>query len=113
MNNSTIVRKSKGVIRSSVILGFALTVFAVPSQSRQTTLLQEFQSMSLLVAKGKITVYYASGYEKRAAEVRPLVEEGMGFYERRLNVKQEFSVAIVTREQWTKLSQGIPTACRL
>src|SRR5262245_41381898 len=113
MNNPTIVRKCNGVVCSSIILGFVFTVFVVPSQSQQTTLLQEVQNMNLPVAKGKITVYYASGYEKRAAEVRPLIEEGMEFYERRVNVKQEFSVAIVTREQWTKLSQGIPTACRL
>src|SRR5262245_36339574 len=112
MNNSTIVRKCKGVICPSIFLGFALTVSALPSKSQQTTLLQEIQSMNLPVDKGKITVYYASGYEKRAAEVRPLIEEGMGFYERSLNLNQEFSVAILTREQWTKLIQtpiqGIP-----
>jgi hypothetical protein len=64
--------------------------------------------MNLPVTTGKITVYYASRYEKRAAEVRPLVEEAMEFYERKLNVKQVFSVAIVTREQWTKHIQDIP-----
>ena len=64
--------------------------------------------MNLPVATGKITVYYASGYEKRAADVRPLVEEAMEFYESNLNVKQEFSAAILTRDQWTKHIQGIP-----
>jgi hypothetical protein len=92
----------------------ALTVLAAPLNAQQQPTAQQLvQSLNLPVSKGKITIYYANGYEKRAAEVRPLVEEMMAFYEKKLKIKQDFSVAILTKEQWTKslppfLPYGLP-----
>jgi hypothetical protein len=101
-------------IYSSFILNIiALAVFAAPLHAQQPTAQQIVQSLNLPVSKGKITIYHADGYGKRATEVRPLVEEMMAFYEKRLRVKQDFAVAILTREQWTKslppfLPYGLP-----
>ena len=87
----------------SFVLGLIfVTGFVVPLQAQQTTVLQEVQKMNLRSDKGKITVYYASGYEKRAADVRSLVEEMVSFYEKKLALKEDFSVAILTEEQWAK-----------
>ena len=85
---------------SSIVFGIiALIVFAAPLQAQQKTVLQVIQSLNLPASKGKITIYYADGYEKRAAEVRPLVEEMMEFYEKKLQIKQDFSVAILTKPE--------------
>lgn len=109
MNNFAEMQNRRCVRWSAFILGLVvLTVFVVPLQAQQTTVLQEVQSMNLPVAKGKITVYYATGYEKRAAEVRPLVEEMMAFYEKKLALKQDFTVAILTKEQWKEHIPMLP-----
>lgn len=109
MNNFAKMPKFKYVLQQSFILSLIVfTVFVVSLKAQQKTVLQEIQSMNLPVAKGKITVYYAPGYERRVAEVRPLVEEMMAFYEKKLQLKQDFSVAILTKEQWQQHISMLP-----
>jgi hypothetical protein len=112
MKHTVTIGKCRTVNALCLILtGFALTGVPRPSQSQQTsqqTTLQKVQSMKLPVADGKLKVYYAAGYENRISETRPLVEEAMDFYQKKLNVKEEFSIAILTREQWTKHLEGMP-----
>jgi hypothetical protein len=62
-------------------------------------------------AKNKVTFYYSPGYERRVKEIRPLVQDAMRFYERRLNLKVDLSVAVLTKSQWeqiTPIPYGLP-----
>lgn len=84
---------------------------------QQKTALETVQALNLPASKGKITIYYADGYEKRASEVRPLVEEMMAFYEKKLGIKKDFSVAVLTRDEWSKIAPpmlpyGLPFTSR-
>lgn len=76
--------------------------------SQQTNPKEILQTLNLNVSKGKIEIHFAAGYEHRAKEVRPLIEEMIDFYQERLDLRQQFSVAILTKEQWTKNLGLIP-----
>ena len=69
----------------------AVFIFSGATLARQQkTALETIQALNLPVSKGNITIYYADGYEKRAAEVRPLIEEMMAFLRKEARHQREF-----------------------
>jgi hypothetical protein len=83
-------------------------------QAQQQTALQNLQALKLPSSKNLITVYYSPGFEPRVLEVRPLVEEMMSFYQDRLKIKADFTLAILTKAHWSthpeaaKRPYGVP-----
>lgn len=99
------------VFKRNCIAGFqcvaAVTFLAVPAlHAQQNTALQSVQELKLPSSKNIITVYYSPGYENRALEVRPLIEEMVGFYGDRLKVKEDFTLAILTKEHWSSVPEA-------
>src|SRR5262249_56141860 len=56
----------------------------------------------------KVTVYYSEGHEKRAKELSGLIEDGMRFYEEKLKIKAELSIAVLSKADWERVVDGIP-----
>jgi hypothetical protein len=91
----------------SLTISFAcafVLLFAFPSYAQEElTPLQKVQSLKNPSFAKRITVYYSPGYEKRAKELQSMVEEAMGFYERKLKLRAELSLAVLTRDQWQQV----------
>ncbi len=82
-------------------------VFITSSVNAQDSkALEKVQNLKIPLIKNKIIVYYSPGYKKRAKEIRPLIEDTMRFYERKLNLKVDLSVAVLTKEHWSQVSSG-------
>jgi hypothetical protein len=96
------------IAATSVFLCVAVLAFlAVPSlQAQQNTALQDIQNLKLPSSKNIITAYYSPGFESRALEVRPLVEEMVRFYEDKLKVKADFTLAILEKEHWSSVAEA-------
>jgi hypothetical protein len=56
----------------------------------------------------KVTVYYSRGHETRAKELSSLIEDAMRFYEDKLKIKPELSVAVLTKADWDRVVQQTP-----
>jgi hypothetical protein len=56
--------------------------------------------------KNKIVIYYSPGYEARAKEILPMIEKAMSFYEKKLKLKMDLSIAVLDREQWEKVAKA-------
>ena len=57
------------------------------------------------------TAYYSPGYKKRAREIQPIIDDAMRFYQKKVGMKMELSLAILDRTQWEKVSKvpyGLP-----
>lgn len=101
---------------SSLIFGVLwiaiLSMLAVPPlKAQDAKTLERVQQLRTSSSTNKITVYYSQGYKKRALELRSLIEGAMRFYERKLNIKEELSLAVLTQPQWsqvTRIPYGLP-----
>jgi hypothetical protein len=56
----------------------------------------------------KVTVYHSAGHEKRTRELSELIEEAVRFYQERLQIEPEFSVAVLTRADWERVEPNVP-----
>ncbi|MBD0328201.1 MAG: hypothetical protein ICV68_17400 [Pyrinomonadaceae bacterium] len=81
---------------------------ASPARSQEATALQRVQSLNNPSALNRIRVYYSPGHETRALELRGMIEDAMQFYERRLRVKEEISLAVLAPEQWRQVGLQVP-----
>jgi hypothetical protein len=99
----------------SLMISFAcafLLLIAPPSYAQEEMMaLQKVQSLKNPSFTNKITVYYSLGYEKRAKELQSMIEEAMGFYERKLKMRVELNLAVLTQDQWKQVRSapyGLP-----
>ena len=83
-------------------------LIASPARSQETTALQRVQSLNNPSSLKGIRVYYSPGHEKRALELRGMIEDAMQFYERRLQIKEEITLAVLTPEQWRRVGLQVP-----
>lgn len=90
-------------LMTSFACAFVLLI-AIPSYAQEEmTTLQKVQSLKNPSFKNKITVHYSPGYEKRAKELQSMIEEAMRFYDRKLKMRVELSLAVLTRDQWKQV----------
>ena len=94
----------KTIVFSAILILFA----AVGLHAQNTTYLQKVESLSNPSATNKIKVYYSSGYEKRALELSGIIEDMLRFYEKKLDIKEQITLAIVTPEQWRQVGLQVP-----
>lgn len=91
-------------------------ILASSIYAQNETVLQKVQNLNTPYSVNKIKVYYSPGYEKRALELRGMIEDAMKFYERKLKVREEVNLAVLTPEQWKQVGlqvpYGVPNASR-
>jgi hypothetical protein len=94
-----------------VFLAGVLGVLTFSASAQDAKTLEKVQNLKTPSLKNKITVYYSPGYKKRAKEIQPLIEDAMRFYEQKLNLKVDLSVAVLEKAQWqqvTPIPYGLP-----
>lgn len=89
---------------SVVLIMFA----AVALQAQNSTFLQKAESLNNPSATNKIKIFYSSGYEKRALELSGMVEDMLRFYEKKLDIKEQVNLAVITPEQWRQVGLQVP-----
>lgn len=87
---------------------FVLVLILASSIYAQETTLQKVQNLNNPFIANKIKVYYSPGYEKRALELRGMIEDAMKFYERKLKVREEVNLAVLSPEQWKQVGLQVP-----
>src|SRR5690349_19876136 len=56
----------------------------------------------------RVTVYYSTGYDGRARELGGLLGEALRFYEEKLKIKPELSLAVLSRPDWGRVETRAP-----
>ena len=104
-------RRFSKLIFRMLSMGILLLLVVLTSNAQGTKTLEIVQNLRTPSSTNKITVYYSEGYKKKALELRSLIEEAMRFYERKLGIKEEFSLAVLTQDQWSQVRKspyGLP-----
>jgi hypothetical protein len=52
----------------------------------------------------RITVYFDTKYEKKALKLRAMLEDATAYFDRRLNVKMDFTLAVLDEPQWNRVA---------
>ncbi len=103
--------KEAGASMRKIIVSCLLVLMAlaaVSTRAQETTALQRVQNLNTPSALNRIRVYYSPGSENRALELRAMIEDAMQFYERRLQIKEEINLAVLTPEQWRQVGLQVP-----
>jgi hypothetical protein len=66
------------------------------------------QSSGLPSALGDIPMYYSRGFERRARDLRERLTAPMKFFESKLQVRPRLVVAVLARDDWTRLTAFPP-----
>ena len=104
--NSEILTSMRKTAASCLL--FLMVLIAIPASAQETTALYRVQSLNNPSALNRIRVYYSPGYEKRALELRAMIEDAMQFYERKLQIKEEINLAVLTPDQWRQVGLQVP-----
>jgi hypothetical protein len=100
-------KNSRVTVQLSILcIAVWLMLVAEPAKAQGSKALENVKSLNAPSSTNKIRVYYSPGYEKRALEMRSLIEDAMRFYERKLNLKVELSLAVLTKLQWNQVEAG-------
>ena len=78
----------------------SLLLLSVLLTSAQETSLDKVKELNPSILNKKIEVYYSAGYKVRAKEVLSLLKGAKKFYEKKLDVKVPFRVAVLNKEDW-------------
>jgi hypothetical protein len=79
-----------------------------PEKKARVPKLKATRELGVPSFTSKVTVYYSKGHEKHAKELSGLLEDGMRFYEDKLKIKAELSVAVLSKADWERAVEGIP-----
>jgi hypothetical protein len=75
-------------------------------QAQQKTLLQRVQEATgNHSSTNKIRVYYTSQYEKKALELRKILEDAVVYFDSNLKVKMDFTLAVLDEPQWNCVAE--------
>lgn len=89
-----------------------LFLFPLPAAAQEKTCLQQVRELKLEFMPGRVPTYFSPGHQKRASEMKALLEEASIFYERALGLKPELTLAAVSPAEWASLLDkpyGLPT----
>ena len=91
------------------IIFFAVFIFlftANPILAQQKTLLKRVtEATNNHSSTNKITVYYSPQYEKKALEIRTMLEDAVVFYDSKLKVRMNFTLAVLNEQQWNQVAE--------
>lgn len=97
-------KKSIGILMLSV--GFLFLFASNPAQAQQKTLLERVrEATNNHSSTNKITVYYSPQYEKKALELRTMLEDAVVYFDRNLKVKMDFTLAVLDEPQWNRVAE--------
>lgn len=104
---------NKNYFASNLLLSiagrFALALILVsPLYAQSETMLQKLQNLKTPYSVNKIKVYYSPGHEKRAVQLRTMIEGAMKFYESKLKVREEVNLAVLSPEHWKQIGLQVP-----
>ena len=100
------------MIQVSNVLSFFLKLFIAclpllvvdTAQAQRKSLLERVQeATNNHSSTNKITVYYSPQYEKKALELRSMLEDMMLYFNDRLKVKMNFTLAVLDEPQWNRV----------
>jgi hypothetical protein len=64
-------------------------------------------TLELKFVPGAPPLYYSSGHEQRAMSIRDRLRPAIDFFESKLQVKVQMHVAVLARDDWTRLLTGV------
>jgi hypothetical protein len=86
------------------LISFLILAGLLPIKAQQKTLLQRVQAATENHSStNKITVYYSTQYEKKALELRSMLEDMMSYFNDKLKVKMNFTLAVLDETQWNRV----------
>src|SRR5215510_1768835 len=88
-------RQTLRVLANTFRVTFLLTVSVLPAQAQAASVLESVKNLRTPSSTNRMTVYYSQGYEKRALELRSLLEEATRFFDRKLGIKESLSLAVL------------------
>ena len=75
-------------------------------QAQQKTLLRRVgDATNNHLSTKKITVYYSPQYEKKAIELREMLEDAGSYFDKKLKVKMDFTLAVLDERQWNQVAE--------
>jgi hypothetical protein len=100
-----VLRESTASTNVSNLFIIILLLFAAhPAQAQQKTLTQRVQeATNNHSSTDKITVYYSPQYERKALELRSMLEGMMLYFNDNLKVKMSFTLAVLDEPQWNRV----------
>ncbi len=98
-------RTSTASADCSKLFLIALLLFAAPpSKAQQKTLMRRVQEATgNHSSTNRITVYYSPRYEKKALELRSMLEGMMLYFNDNLKVRMNFTLAVLDAPQWDRV----------
>lgn len=98
---------------SRLALALALSLAAVPAvaQPAPPRAQDQVRGLGLDSLAGPLPVHYSASFAARAAEVQTTLREGAQFFADSLRLPTEVRVALLSRADWTRISQvpyGVP-----
>jgi hypothetical protein len=93
--------------RQIIFLAVFIFLFtANPILAQQKTLLERVREATKNhSATNKITVYYSPQYEKKALEIRTMLEDAVVYFDNKLKVKMNFTLAVLNEQQWNQVAE--------
>lgn len=86
---------------SKLFITFLFLLTVCPAQAQRKTLLERVQEVTgNHSSTNKITVYYSPQYEKKALELRSMLEDMMLYFNKQLKVTMNFTLAVLDEQQW-------------
>jgi len=80
-------------------------------QAEETNYLERLQGLGLAHLEGKIETYYSQGAESRAKKLQAMIEDMNAFFQKRMGIKAEVTLAVLDSPDWTKINlqpYGLP-----
>jgi hypothetical protein len=96
--------------RSIAVIVLALAFFSVAEGLAigQTNLFERVTKLSLPKLDGRITNYYSSGAELRARKLQAALTDMNAFYEERLGIGANVTLAVLNSNDWSKVHRIVP-----
>jgi hypothetical protein len=77
-----------------------------PVQALASVILDDLQALGLETLSAPVPTYYSPGYRDRAEMLQAWLRDADGFFQDRLRVTPEFSLAVLSPEHWGAVSMG-------
>jgi hypothetical protein len=103
------MRRGWQVLRISIVLSLAL---ANGRAAEQTNYLEKVVRLDLPKLKSGIPTYYSDGARERAKKLQSAIADMKAFYQKRLGLLPEVSLAVLNSNDWAKvhwLPYGLPS----
>jgi hypothetical protein len=100
-----------GFLRKLLVPALIISGSCLPCAA-QKYCVDEIKELDLSLHTGKVNTYYSGGHEKRADELKALLERASVIFEDSLGVKIGLTMAVLNKEAWAKLMDrpyGLPT----